>query len=183
MRDSSSQFSSYSLSEEATWEPPDRPTSAPPVFHPEGLTLRPLRSSSEVARLAAYGAHFELPLDLPDRPRSAPIFEQEDGRLGGESEDEVRSLVGRAPVLDPKGKNLFAFQASRLPPPRPTSGGASAQVAGQSEAHEQRAQNIFGLQAARLAHTQAAQASSSPAAEGSALGTLSEDDRFTPPPQ
>eukprot|EP00930_Biecheleria_cincta_P033859 TRINITY_DN23439_c0_g1_i2.p1 TRINITY_DN23439_c0_g1~~TRINITY_DN23439_c0_g1_i2.p1 ORF type:complete len:1038 (+),score=189.94 TRINITY_DN23439_c0_g1_i2:101-3214(+) len=164
---------------EAFMEPPDRPTSCPPAL-PEGLSPM-MVISKEVS---------------PDRPRSAPGFADDD--LGEDAEAQQWSS---RPILDPKGKDLFAFQASGHPPPRSPSPclcgvpatdvqgdalraspspvpGKSTHSSLQATAAAAAAQsavaaNMLALQAARM------QACDSAAA----LGTLTEDERFTPPPQ
>lgn len=117
------------------FEVPDRPISAPPILDPcgpEGLNLLALApSAGEAGQLDMYRAWIEP----PDRPSSAPPLNKEydDGEDDDYESNECEGVgahagfIGsargplpgaRQPILDPKGKGLFAFQpklSARLP--------------------------------------------------------------------
>mmetsp|Transcript_124105 Transcript_124105/g.356418 ORF Transcript_124105/g.356418 Transcript_124105/m.356418 type:complete len:1162 (+) Transcript_124105:89-3574(+) len=104
----------------ASWhvQPPDRPKSAPPEWHPDGPSLFSWLPPGEEVHYRSWNG-----LDVPGRPHSAPGFDQDRDHPGHRSEDgsgatdeaEVTGWGVRQPVLDPKGNGLFAFPPAKLP--------------------------------------------------------------------
>ncbi|CAE7876421.1 unnamed protein product [Symbiodinium microadriaticum] len=126
-------------------EPPGRPGSAPPILHPDGFSpFLETAATFEAARKAAYREQ----LELPSRPRSAPL-----------EEEIVNVLREEAFRMDPREKDIFAFQAAAVAPPR-----SPSPFMGEGDLQRQRA--LFGLAPARALQAAAAL----------------EADRYTPPP-
>ncbi|CAE7652274.1 unnamed protein product [Symbiodinium sp. CCMP2456] len=120
-------------------EPPGRPGSAPPILHPDGFSpFLETAATFEAARKAAYREQ----LELPSRPRSAPL------------EEEIVNVLREEALsrMDPRDKDLFAFQAAAVAPPRSPS---PFMGEGPGDLLERQRQALFGLAPARTLQARA----------------------------